>query len=533
MDQMQMVREYWSMFLRRFWIIAIFGGLGVSVSVAYAMLKPAVYEAEAKILVESPQIPEDMARSIVSGDAAERLQLIQQRLMTRNNLANLIQKFNLFTDRADLTMTDKVGQLRRATRILPISLNRQRGYRPNGSSISAFTIKVTLNDAGRAAQVANELVTMVLDQNLRVRREGAQGTLSFFSEEAKRLRQELAALELEISTFKNENKDALPINLTFNQEQLSRLEGIDREVDLEILRLEEERASIEAAIMLGRDAPGVTVSQGEQALQRLQTELARQRAIYAESHRIIRDLKAQIAAIEGQIQVVPNASETDGEEAEDPQVVELQRQIDVRTRQIVLQQDYKKELARKRENLITFIQRTPSVEIELNRLHRLHNEKQEMLGQINNKRITAETGERLEDSQQAERFEVIENAIRPNKPISPNRSKIVIMGSGGSIGFAFGLAFLVEMLFPRIRTAAQLERKLQLKPVVSIPYVQTAREKRRRFTIRAVVLAMIVFALPVGLFAVDQYYLPLPLMVERVAEKIGIDAVLQMIERRI
>ena len=76
---MDMIPELWRMFLRRFWIIALVSVVGLPLVALYAYLKPAIYQAEAKILVESQQIPDDLARSTVTADAGERLQLIQQR----------------------------------------------------------------------------------------------------------------------------------------------------------------------------------------------------------------------------------------------------------------------------------------------------------------------------------------------------------------------------------------------------------------------------------------------------------------------
>jgi hypothetical protein len=37
---------------------------------------------------------------------------------------------------------------------------------------------------------------------------------------------------------------------------------------------------------------------------------------------------------------------------------------------------------------------------------------------------------------------------------------------------------------------------------------------------------------PGGLFAIDKYYLPLPLLVERLLDRTGLDSVLQMITWR-
>jgi len=57
---------------------------------------PPVYEASAKILVESQLIPIDLAQPTVTANALERVQAIEQRLMTRDNLLDIVRKFDLF-----------------------------------------------------------------------------------------------------------------------------------------------------------------------------------------------------------------------------------------------------------------------------------------------------------------------------------------------------------------------------------------------------------------------------------------------------
>jgi len=54
------------------------------------------------------------------------------------------------------------------------------------------------------------------------------------------------------------------------------------------------------------------------------------------------------------------------------------------------------------------------------------------------------------------------------------------MGFLGSGFLACLVALAMEMMNPAIRTSAQLERQLGLQPVVSIPYVKTTWEQRRR-----------------------------------------------------
>ena len=537
MEQAQTLIDLWRMFWRRLPILIGIGTLGILASGFFAYVLPPVYESEAKILVESQQIPDELARSTVTASAAERLQIIQQRLMTRDNLLRLIQELQLFADRPGLSTSEKVDLLRRSTTIRPIGLGGRRAKRTKDAQLSAFTIKVTYNNPAKAAQIANEFVTTVLEQNLRSRSERASETLSFFTQEEQRLAQALSALEVEITSFKNENAEALPDSLSFRRDEIARLTESVFEIDRRALELEEKRGSLEASLEQLTSSPASLPAQSpeEQQLRQLEALLVQKLAIYAEDHREIRNLRAQIAAVEGLVPTGGPSGEDEGEGAEsaqDPREQGLKAQILQLENQVSLLQDQKRKLAERRAELEQTIRETPNVEIRLNALYRRHAELQDQYSVISRKRTEAETGEKLEINRQAERFEVIENPIAPDAPVSPNRKKIVVLGSGASLALALGLIFLVEMLRPALRSAGQMERQLELRPVVTIPYIRTRSERRRRGARIFFWLLLIGGGIPAALYGIDQYVMPLELIGTRIAEKTGIDEIIRLIEQR-
>ncbi|MEZ5910798.1 MAG: Wzz/FepE/Etk N-terminal domain-containing protein [Paracoccaceae bacterium] len=110
----------------------------------------------------------------------------------------------------------------------------------------------------------------------------------------------------------------------------------------------------------------------------------------------------------------------------------------------------------------------------------------------------AETAERMSAEQQTEKFLFIEEAVPPVYPSSSPRKKIAAMGLAGSLGLAVGLAFLLDLLRPTLRTAAQLESKLGLVPLVAVPFVSNPADARRARLRR---LASMALFSALGLFA--------------------------------
>ena len=94
-DRGQGLVQYWELAKRRFFyfvipFILIFG-LGALI---VAIQRP-IYLAEGKILVETQEIPADLVRPTVTDTANQRIRS-QQRIMTRDNLPAIVNKFGLF-----------------------------------------------------------------------------------------------------------------------------------------------------------------------------------------------------------------------------------------------------------------------------------------------------------------------------------------------------------------------------------------------------------------------------------------------------
>src|SRR5262245_51134770 len=66
-------------------------GLGALVALTW----PAKYLAEGKILISSQEIPKDLVRPTVTSLAGERIQIIEQRILTRDNMLAIAKKFQI------------------------------------------------------------------------------------------------------------------------------------------------------------------------------------------------------------------------------------------------------------------------------------------------------------------------------------------------------------------------------------------------------------------------------------------------------
>src|SRR5712691_7940234 len=121
-------RRYYEILKKRILYVLVPFVLVFAIGTAAAMLWPPTYLSEGKILVESQQIPADLVRPTVTATAKERIQVIQQRVTSRDNLLAIVDKYQMFADRRDrLSRTELLDLMRESIKVEPIALDQAQG----------------------------------------------------------------------------------------------------------------------------------------------------------------------------------------------------------------------------------------------------------------------------------------------------------------------------------------------------------------------------------------------------------------------
>jgi len=275
---------YWELFKRRWVYFALPFVAILAAGAAAALLWPPTYLSEGRILVQSQQIPSELVRPTVTSAAQERIQVIQQRTMTRDNLIAIADKLKLFPDkRALMSPTELVEAVKKNTKIAPVDLQldfKQRTRAAMENPTIVFSVGFEYGNAAVAAQVANELMTRILNEDLRDRTSRATDTTKFLGREVQRLQAENSALDAKIA-------------------QLRITQG-------------------KPASSGGSDQPAATLAQ-------LKSDLIQKGALYSERHPAIQSLKKQIEALE-KVAAAPAAPNNDAATAASLEVMVAQQE---------------------------------------------------------------------------------------------------------------------------------------------------------------------------------------------------------------
>lgn len=532
MDPKEMIGEVARMVRRRLPLAVPIVVVGLGVAVAVALTRPPSYEARAKILVERPRVADDLARSTVNLSAAARLQLIEEQLMARDNLAEMMDRWALF-DLPGIAREKRLDLVRGTTRIESIGVatgqsNPWSGG--GGEGLFAFTITVTLDDPAKAAAIANEFATEAVTRDRAARTGQAEETRAYFEAENRRLSDAVAAKEAEVAAFKQAHADSLPESMEARRAALGRLRENMLGTDRRVMELQEKLADLDAAAAGERSLDNAAgADPAETKLRELELALSAKQGTLAANHPEIRQLRDQIAAVKallgsGDKGRSGETSPETGLAAE--RKAAIARQSAQVTAQIEQLGAERAEMTAEASALETSIRATPEVGVALDALARALSELQATQTDVAKRYAEARAGAELEASQQSERFEIVERAEVPEIPASSDRKKIVALGAAGSLAVAGGLALMLEFLNSAPRSAAAMERQLGIRPVVSIPYVYAPGE-RGRGRLRWAVLALgLGLGLVLGLPVVDRTVVPLRPIAARLANAAGLGALL-------
>ena len=273
--------------------------LGVCIAVAISL--PPTYESSGTILVESQQISPDLVAANNNTFADERIEVIRQRVMTREHLEGIIDKYNLFASQSrQLSVSEKIEEMRNAIVVSLVSA----AVKGRGEVTIAFRLSFEHRQPEIANKVAKELVTLFLDENIKQRTERASETTEFLTQEADKLRVELEALENRLADFKQAHSNALPEHQELRMNMLTRAETELKEVDRdyktarEELRFNElELSAANAGLATKPGTPGAAVDK-PQDLASLKAEYIRLQSLYTQAHPDVRAVKRKIAALE-------------------------------------------------------------------------------------------------------------------------------------------------------------------------------------------------------------------------------------------
>lgn len=479
-------RQYFkAAFLRRFWYVVLpFFAVSIA-TVGYCIKAPRVYKAETLILVEHQKVPPEYFRSTVTLDLGDRLRTITQQIKSLTRLEEIINECNLYPDiRATKTMTDAVEVFRKK-----IEINMRGSSRSYGTG--SFEIAYMSDDPVKARDVTNAIANLYIEDNLRLRESQATGTTTFPESELERMKEILRQKEDQVRQFKEKYFSLMPEQMENNARTLTQLQQQLDSVNATIRRTEERKVLLQtrlSRLKAARADTGRAMEQdGEVAadqppltLEELRLQLKRLKSRYSDKHPDVIRLSSTIAKREKE-QKGSTAPQTPTSEARRlmlGQGEDLDSQLKLIDKQLATLVKKKNKTRRQIAEYRQRIEEGPKIEQMFADLRQDYREASENYQSLLEKGQQAQLPEKLERAQQGEQFRILSPATLPEKPVKPNLGRILTLGFMLAIACGLGLGYVREYLDPAFWSSKELESIVKLPVLVSIPIVNTKKERR-------------------------------------------------------
>ena len=557
--------------LKRRMPLALIIGLGLLlITVALTLGLPSVFKSRAVVLIEAQEIPQDLVRSLVTSFADQRIQVISQRVLTNNNLTSIITKYELYADQRKHDPIERVlEQMRKDISVAPISadvVDPKQGRAVQATI--AFELAYENKSPQLAQRVANEIVSLFLNENLKQRTETSKETLDFLTTESEKLRANVADLESKLSKFKQGNVEKLPELTNLNLEMMNRTEQEVSQVDSQMRSLDQQRVYLESelaqqkpttmllsetgerilgpadrlrvlesefvpiAARYGPNHPDVVAKRkeiealraqaggnsgaGEIALklQRAQSDYAQANKKYSPEHPDVKRLAREVDSLKSELatanRTAPDPVVT--KRPDNPAYIQLQARLDSTTNDMGALRSQRATLKAKLAQLEDRITKSPEVEREYRMLTRDYDNAQLKYREILAKRQEAELASNLESNQAGEKFTLIEPPVIPEEPAKPNRLAIGLLGVLLSMAGSVGSGALAESLDTRVYGRTGVTRLLGVPPLAVIPKLETEASKSQRRNRWAMVVAALLAVVFLVLLAIHFLVSPLDVL---------------------
>jgi polysaccharide chain length determinant protein (PEP-CTERM system associated) len=479
---------------RRKWLIVFSFLVIIFAALVYCVVVPDLYESGAKILIIPPAVAEGMVRTTVNLSAGERLMAIRSDVLGRPRLMGVIQSIGVSKlGFQGMSESDMVEKMRSRINIeVDRSKNRER-------DVNTFILSVLHEDPKVAQEVASNLSSLFIGENIKLRETVTQETTMFLDTQLEETRKRLEQQEEKIKQYKIQFGGELPQQEHSNLNRLERLSDRIKSNDDAIARLQDRKVLLETQIATYVRGRAVAGEGSEEAMvpTGLLTELAVRRKKleeatrkYTERHPAVVQARWEVEQAEAKIAEAKAAGASSagaGSAGQDVEVEEVQRlrkqiaSIDMEIGAL------KRENANKSAQIDEIqrkVERLPQREQEMVSLTRDYENLRKSYDDLLDKKLKANISRNLEENQKGERFQVVEPANLPTRPSEPDRVKVLLLALVGSFMVGIGGAIGLEIIDPTLKGSKEFRSFFEMPILASLPVIQDD-EYKRKIAVRA------------------------------------------------
>ena len=448
--------------------------LGPALGYLLCFVLPKEYTSQTTILVDQPAVSASYVTDINSGDLKQRLTTLQEQILSRSRLEAMINKFGLYPQerKQQVSMEVLVDKLRKKIAVTPVKPMAES----NSTQLPGFIVKVSDRNPALAQKVCNEIASVFLQENQRVKHEQASGATVFLTKQLDDAKVKLDDQDAKLAAFKSRYAGMLPDEQPAN---LNLLAGLNTQLDAAtqaLSRAQQDKSFAESVLAQQLAGQAGDNPSAQKQLAQMQSDLAGLLAKYTEDHPDVIRLRQSIADLKQKMASSAGASPaTTTATVDTPEIQQLRAQVHQYDATIKEKTAQQHDVQRQINLYQSRLQTTPSVEEQYKVLTRDHESALTFYNDLLKKRSESAMYGDMNHQTQIGEFRVLDAANLPESPSFPNPLYFTLGGLVAGLALGVGLMGLRELRDKTLRTEEDVEFFLQLPTLANIPSVEGAR----------------------------------------------------------
>ena len=465
---------------------------------AYAFTLPKKYSADTTVFIERNVIDSLVRGIAVSPDINDRIRVLRYAILSRDLVTKTLE------DIGSDVFTKPMGEQQSYISKLIERINlRIRGQ-------ELFILSLIDKDPVFAQKFVNTLVGKYVEENISSKRDETYGANRFLKEQIETFKTKLEAAEDKIIEFRKKNGIYFSVDEGATLANIRTLAGQIENIELTEDTLKARKKQIKSQLdslpetidMVSETAEGGRLAQMEARLNNLLLK-------YTDNYPEVIRLKSEIEALERRL-AKPDNTENKPERTRltslNPLHQELQGQlfgIDAELSSMAARKLNLQRTIAKRENELREV---PEARKELGILVQqrdsIRNVYDELLGRMSQ----SEVSKQMEIGNKAATFRIVDAAVLPEVPVSPNMLKMFLLAVVGGLGCGVGVIYLIESMDTKVRDVAMFET-LGVEVLAVVPSIIDPQVAKRawRKDVMITFLAGIYFLCFTGVFVYEIY----------------------------
>ena len=469
----------------------------------YSFTLPKIYRADTTVFIESNVIDELVRGIAITPRMEDRVRVLQAAILSRDIIVKTLVELNSsILTRSEAAQQGYIAGLQQRTRI---NITRQ---------MDRFTVSIEDSDPQFAQRFINTLVGLYVEDSLSSTRDETFGASRFLQEQLDSFKIRLEEAEDRIIEFRRSQ------GIFFSVDEAGTLAAIrlmtnqveEIELNQDTLRARQARLTEQ----LNRTSPTIDmVSEAAEnnRLMEMENRLSNLLLRYTENYPEVVRLKFEMEALQQRMEDPEEAQRERGGTrmtSLNPLHQQLQSQLYEVESELSSLDARKRNLQQNISAREQQLQEIPEAQKALAILIQERDSYRTIFNDLLARMTQSEVSTQMEVANKASTFRVVDPAVLPQAPVSPDMLRMLLLAVAGGFGCGLGLIFLLENMDSRVRDVAILE-ELGVQVLAVVPHISDPAVLKRRYFSNVVLVGFSGFYLVafIGIFLFSERIIPL------------------------